>query len=468
MPLDTSIALQGRQFDPAEAYSKAMTLRNMAAQNELHGLQGQQMRQQMERQGNLHDLLGGMPAGVSDDQRISSLRGSGYFDEADKLQTGILARDKSRADTAHVGAQTSELGLKNQATGMQYVADSVKRMLSRQDLSLDTVLAELAQSPPAMREEAAAFSRILSPDPRELRQQLMTVGLSAQERLKAMSPDLEMVNFGGSRGLVDKNSMTRGNAPTSYANTMTPDSIATNATSRANNRDTIAGENMRAGFMPGGGTDENSERTAQAIASGQLPPPTGMALLNPRNQRVLGRVMEINPDYDATTVSAKKAAATAFTTGKEGAMMRSLQVAGQHLGQLDTLIDAMNNGNTQLVNKIGNAYSQQTGSPAITNFDAAKQVVAKEVMKAIVAGGGGVGEREELAHSMENAKSPAQLRGVTQQYRNLMAAQHDALLQQRDAAGLPRSTLPKYTEGEPATAPPTNLGARPPISAFQR
>jgi hypothetical protein len=52
----------------------------------------------------------------------------------------------------------------------------------------------------------------------------------------------------------------------------------TNATSRANNRDTIAAENVRAGVVPGGGMDENSERTAQAIASGQLPAPTGMAL----------------------------------------------------------------------------------------------------------------------------------------------------------------------------------------------
>jgi hypothetical protein len=114
----------------------------------------------------------------------------------------------------------------------------------------------------------------------------------------------------------------------------------------------------------------------------------------------------------------------------------------------------------QLVNKIGNTLSQQTGSPAVTNFDGAKEIVAKEVMKAIVAGGGGVGEREELARSLSNVKSPAQLKGVIQQYRNLMSAQHDALLQQRDAAGLPRSTLPNYTEpggNAPVGMPAANL-----------
>lgn len=227
-----------------------------------------------------------------------------------------------------------------------------------------------------------------------------------------------------------------------------------------------AGENSRAalgrqtqmtiaGVQPGGGLDDNGERTAQAIASGQLQPPTGMALLNPKNQRILGRVMEINPQYDSTTVTAKKAAAQNFTTGPLGNSMRSFAVAGQHLDQLGALADALNNGNYPLVNQIGNTIAQQTGNPAPTNFDAAKAVVSKEVVKAIVAGGGGVAEREELSNLMKSANSPAQLKGVITQYRNLMAAQHDALLTQRRAAGLPDSTLPSYTDANGAPAVPT-------------
>jgi hypothetical protein len=67
-----------------------------------------------------------------------------------------------------------------------------------------------------------------------------------------------------------------------------------------------------------------------------------------------------------------------------------------------------------------------------------------------------VAEREELAKLMSNAKSPAQLKGVIAQYRGLMGAQHDALLQQRRAAGLPDSTLPSYTDanGSPPGAAP--------------
>lgn len=240
---------------------------------------------------------------------------------------------------------------------------------------------------------------------------------------------------------------------------------ATNATHVQTTGMTQAGENSRAaqsrqtqmtiaGVAPGGGLDENGERTAQGIASGQLQPPTGMALLNPKNQRILGRVMEINPQYDSTSVTAKKKAANDFTTGTLGNSMRSFAVAGQHLDQLNTLVDALNNKDTQLINKVGNTIAEQTGNPAPTNFDAAKAVVSKEVIKAIVAGGGGVAEREELSHLMSKANSPAQLKGVIQQYRNLMGAQHDALLQQRDAAGLPRSTLPNYADanGSPAAS----------------
>jgi len=67
-------------------------------------------------------------------------------------------------------------------------------------------------------------------------------------------------------------------------------------------------------------------------------------------------------------------------------------------------------------------------------------------MKSIVTGGGGVEERQELSHLMDSAKSPEQLRGVINTYHELMNAQKENLLIQRDAAGLSRSTLPDYTK----------------------
>jgi hypothetical protein len=165
----------------------------------------------------------------------------------------------------------------------------------------------------------------------------------------------------------------------------------------------------------------------------------------------MARVSEINPNFDATDYEAKKKAARDFTSGTQGNAMRSFAVAGQHLDQLGTLVDALDNGDISLINKVGNAYASQTGGTAPTNFAAAKDVVSKEVIKAIVGAGGGVAERAELSQLMDSAKSPAQLKGVINQYRTLMDAQHNALLQQRRAAGLSDKTLPNYVAPEVST-----------------
>lgn len=463
MPIDPRIALgvQPVQLEnPMNMLAQAMQIKSSQNQDTLAQYSlGKAQRQDSETNA-LATLLKdptldiSTPQGQAKVYSAAPLTGSSFIKgilENQNVQSQIGERKsnsaKNDADTAlkTIAQHRDQLGMvtnpqaAEQWTRAQYNDPVVGPILSR-GMPLEAAIQSIPQDP-------QGFER--------WRQQ-QALGMTKYMELN--KPSVHVQNTGNASNIVSTPGL--GGAPTTLSSTpmqATPGEVLTDARTRqegALNRgqakalhdDTVKNENLRAGVGPGGALDDNAERTAQGIASGQLPAPTGMALLNPKNQRILGRVMEINPQYDATTTAAKRAAAVAFATGKEGAMMRSLQVAGQHLEQLDGLIDAMNNRDTQLVNRLGNAYSQQTGSPAITNFDAAKEVVAKEVMKAIVAGGGGVGEREELARSLANAKSPAQLKGVTQQYRNLMAAQHDALLQQRDAAGLPRSTLPNYTE----------------------
>ena len=235
---------------------------------------------------------------------------------------------------------------------------------------------------------------------------------------------------------------------------------ATNATSRSNNQATIAKDMLINGFDKSGNPTGDMETTAKAIASGQLPPPSGMALTNPKNQRILARVMEINPSYDFTDVTAKKKAASDFTSGTLGNALRSVSTANAHLDQMNELVDALGNGNTQAINKISNWYQTQTGNAAPTNFNAIKNVVGQEVVKAIVAGGGGVGEREEAAKAFSTANSPSQLKEAIQHYRMVMGAQADNLLAQRDAAGLSRSTLPNYNGAAPKAATvPSDISA---------
>jgi len=265
----------------------------------------------------------------------------------------------------------------------------------------------------------------------------------------APKPSIKLANLGGTMQAYDENSLTPG---ATFKATASPDAILSANTSTSNNRATISKDLTVAGITTDGSVNQNVETMAQAIARGAAAPITGFALAKPQGQTVMRRVFELNPSYDETTYSAKMKGAKDFSTGSQGNAMRSFAVAGQHLDQLGGLVDALDNGNIQLVNKIANSFATQTGGTAPTNFDAAKDIVSKEVVKAIVAGGGGVSEREELARLMSQAKSPAQLKGVISQYRSLMGAQHDALLQQRRAAGLPDSTLPNY--GGDSTHPP--------------
>jgi hypothetical protein len=189
-----------------------------------------------------------------------------------------------------------------------------------------------------------------------------------------------------------------------------------------------------------------------ALGTYTMDPASAFARMTPAaRNNLITQVREKYPEYDPTTYSAKKAAALAFGAGTQGNALRSFAVAGQHLDQLGSLADALQSGDVQLINRAANLYKTQTGSEAPTNFEAAKDVVSKEVIKAIVGSGqSGVEEREHLAKLLDAAKSPAQLKGVIRQYRGLMEAQHDALIEQRRAAGLPALTQPSYGGNAPA------------------
>lgn len=185
----------------------------------------------------------------------------------------------------------------------------------------------------------------------------------------------------------------------------------------------------------------------KALNEGREPFPTAkMMASNPYYERLADAVAQYNPDFDATAFSTRKNANTAFTTGIQGRQLLAFGSAVKHLETLGGLIDALDNKDVIQLNRFNNIWKKQTGQPEVTNFEAAKGIVAKEIMKSIVTGGGGVEERQELSHLMDAVKSTKQLRGVVDTYYELMKAQQENLIIQRDAAGLPRSSLPDYTK----------------------
>jgi len=132
----------------------------------------------------------------------------------------------------------------------------------------------------------------------------------------------------------------------------------------------------------------------------------------------------------------QKRALTDFSTGVQGRMVNSMNTAINHLESLDKLAKALQNNDVRAINSVGNIVAKQTGSPAPTNFAAARQIVAQEIVKAIVANGGTGKERDEAAANIAAAGSPEQLAGVISTYTELLAGQLESLgLQYKNTTG---------------------------------
>lgn len=177
-------------------------------------------------------------------------------------------------------------------------------------------------------------------------------------------------------------------------------------------------------------SDEALQSTAEDVANYKIAPPSGSKLLSGNWPEVMHLVKSLNPDYDGTQFAMKNRARQQFATGKQGDIVRSLSVATDHLDQLSQAADAMKNGQLPVANSVVNFFSKQTGNPNVTNFDAMKEIVGDEVVKAVVGATGAAGDREAIKKTFSAANSPAQLQGVIQKYKGLMGGQLKGLRQQ--------------------------------------
>jgi hypothetical protein len=152
-----------------------------------------------------------------------------------------------------------------------------------------------------------------------------------------------------------------------------------------------------------------------------------------------------------------------FSTGKQGQQVNAFNTAIDHLGTMSKLSDALQNNDVKAINTLGNTVARQTGEPAPTNFNAAKQIVTAEIIKAVVASGGGVTERQEAERNFADANSPQQLKGIIDTYKQLLGGQLNSLsLQYENTTGRKdfntkltpeaKNTVSKLRGETPATA----------------
>lgn len=457
MPLDPSIILQARSPqlpDPMALASQAATLRQLGLQSQSSQLGIEQANRNLQQEKTLADLyrnnVDPTTGQVNQQGVISGMAGAGLGEKIPAYQKSLADASKSQTEQQSAQFDFAKKRLDAQANSLATLASDPQPTYDKVNAHLQALVNAGLIKP----EEGAAAMRDL-PGPDQLHQYLVQKALSvmdASKRLELMTPTFEKVDTGGAQtvGTVDKLS-GKFTPQTTLPKTVSPDTQAN-----------ITKDYAVAGLNPDGTPGQANQALVKMIGEGRMIPSDRLES-TPRGQAVLAEVEKQYPGYDVTTARAKQKAAYDFGAGgKDAAALRSIGTATKHLDMLNTLVDNLDNTDSPAYNSVANFFKTQTGQTAPKTFDAAKQIVGQEVIKAIVAGGGGVGERQEAADALSKASSPAQLKSVIATYKTIMGAQHESLLQQRDAAGLPRSTLPDYTEGAANTSP-LKAPAGPPV-----
>ncbi len=176
------------------------------------------------------------------------------------------------------------------------------------------------------------------------------------------------------------------------------------------------------------------DNQAKAIATYRVAPGTMSYRYPEISSAIMAKVYAQNPNYDAKQFTGANRAVTAFDTGTQGNQVRSFNTGIAHLNTLEGLVSALGNGNVKAINSAANTIKDQFGVAAPANFEAAKNIVGDEIIKAVVGGGGALADRENAQNQISRASSPAQLQGVINTYKTLMAGQLVSLQKQYENA----------------------------------
>lgn len=122
--------------------------------------------------------------------------------------------------------------------------------------------------------------------------------------------------------------------------------------------------------------------------------------LTAKHPEILAAVNQKYPDFDQTTYNAKNKMITSMTSGPQSRELNSINTAMGHVKVLDDAVDALNNGNVTLLNKIGTAYNiNVAGKTPEAAFKLIVNRVGPEISSAYIPGGGG--EKERIANQAD-------------------------------------------------------------------
>jgi hypothetical protein len=222
-------------------------------------------------------------------------------------------------------------------------------------------------------------------------------------------------------------------------------------------------------------------KTGKMPAMGMGGGPARMAILAGAtqlgNQEANGQTVS-NPGFDTAIANGQDYTGAqknlnSQAGGALGNQTRAINNVSGHLQLMENLFTGLQNGDMQIVNKLGNQWNKAFGSPAPTNIQTAAEFIGPEMVK-ILSNNGSTGtaeERQGFSNTAANlANAPEQTGQAIGTLKNMLGRQlTDMALQYHGATGRSdfarRYVAPdvaQYLEVDPQAAPtPSGPGPTP-------
>jgi hypothetical protein len=353
----------------------------------LRGLQGQQL----QRGGLENQLLSGQAQFAPYQRYLDLLRGG-----ADIRKTGAQA-DEATANAGKATAEAGAIPIKSQLEQAQTEAANYKE---DPNVGLIDLRTKQPVSSGGMAILDAPSAVVLGKQAGE------RVPLKVATQAKALSDQgVSYTQAGGHNWLVDK----QGNKLKDMG-TATPVAVNNIQNSGAT------------------GTPGQPSALSQAIANGSMKWSDAVSSRTPMSVKsaILSEVKGINPSFNSGDFDVEQAVKTQATSGAVGQQLLAIGTAREHMKVFSQLADALDNNDSQLANKIGNAVGIQFGSDKATNLAIASQAFGGEVGRAFD-GAGVIGkEREQASSAYANYLSKGQFAGAVKTVDQLLAGKQKA------------------------------------------
>lgn len=464
IPLPALDVRPPQEQDPVGQMGRLMQMRGLAQQQQLQqqalreGEYQYQATQALNRsyQGAITKDANGMPQ-IDPDKVVGNLTQAGFGSQVPAVMKGINEFNKSYVDLA-----TSRTDLQNKSADMVGSAAAAVKAAGYDPKLAHTFLDALPQSPQldAMRQkidgDPAQFRQLIdqaiqgSPKQREL---IAKETQAAAEKEKAETGEWKDISGTGTlvnvktgetknagpgmmppgmqeskyRFILQKLQQHQPVSPEDLAfakayeasntkSTSTSDSLGvmTTNTSRPTGLASVGAGGKR-GTGAGTGTPTNKDELVDLIGQYKANPELLGRMLY-RHPEVLGMLHQKYPDFDETNYVAKNKLIQGYTSGPQSREINAINTVAGHLDTLDKAIDALNNHDTNAINRIANSLKLQAGATPQATFNTIVHRIGPEITTAYVKGGGGESERFANADDFSESKGPAQLHqnvGVT-------------------------------------------------------